>query len=115
MNNQYKESVITTSKNKTINKVSKTMENIYQYVIKKFKNSEDFKDCLKITKGVFLDYSDDDRFMVKIKLFDGYETETIALNINPTLNFSKNQTLFLGYYNDYKNLIVLGLAEKGRL
>lgn len=114
MSKQYKESTITTSKDKTITKVSKNMEKIYQYVIKKFKNDDEFKCYLKVTKGIFLEYSENDRFMVKVKLFDRNETETIAFNINPDLNISKKQTLLLAYYNDYKNLMVLGLAEKGR-
>lgn len=109
---QYKETNISKKKETTINKTEKVLQNLYKYFLKKIKGEEFFKKTLMIEKGTFLGYKNGDKTIAEIKLFDFYETETTAFNINPSLTLLKNQTVYLGYYKDYKNLMLLGIAEK---
>lgn len=112
-NSQYKETNIIKKSETTINKTENRLQKIYKYFLKKIKEEPLFKKSLMIEKGRFLEYEDDDRTIVKTQLFDFNNTITTAFNINPSLLLKKNQTIYLGYYKDYKNLMVLGIAEKG--
>ena len=109
---QYKETNISKKKETTFNKTERALQNLYKYLLKKIKKEDFFKKTLMIEKGIFLGYKNGDKTIAKIRLFDFKETETTAFNINPSLTLLKNQTVYLGYYKDYKNLILLGIAEK---
>lgn len=111
---QYKESNISTKKEKTIDKISKSLNQIYSYIVKKIKSESFIKDSLLITKGKFLEYEEEDKSVAKIMLFDERNSIVTAFIILPVIKYTQGQTVYLGYYNDFKNLMVLGMAEKKR-
>ena len=109
---QYKESNITTQKEKTINGMTKFFSTIYKYVLKKIQEEDIIKNSLLITQGIFIKYSEEDQNIAEVKLFDAKESMVTAKILNPGIKFKTSQTLVLGYYQDYKTLMVLGIGEK---
>lgn len=109
---QSKESNIYTKTNQDKGKIEKVFSKIYDYVIKRMKEESFFKQGLRIVKARFNDYVVSDASFADVTLFNLESSDVKVFILNPTIKYMKGQTVLLGYYNDYKNLFLLGPIEK---
>lgn len=109
---QNEEKKIITKNLKTKNQIEKLFERIYNYVCKKIKNEFFIKNSLCIIKGRFEGYIKNDKMRASVTLFNALENSTEAFIINPNIEYKIGQTVILGYWDNYNNLILLGIGEK---
>lgn len=110
---QFKETIISKSKESSKDKVEKIFSKIYNYVFKRLKTENIMKNFLTVEQAEFLGNIDNDTSLGKVKLYsDLSQQELKAFIMHPGTVINIGQVVLVGYWRSINNLFILGPIEK---
>lgn len=110
---QFKEVVVSKTKESSKNKVERIFSKFYDYVFKRIKTEKIIKNSLIVEQAEFIKNINNDLAVAEIRLYSDLSKQTHrAFVINPLIPLVSGQTVLAGYWNTTENLFILGPIEK---